>query len=145
MPPPIRPPGSLPELQFNDACTVCGDCIEKCPENIIISGPGGYPEIDFRLGECTFCNACIDVCEEGALSHSVQPGLQIQLIIDDNCLPRHQVVCQSCGDACEADAIRFQPRLGVVSVPKIIDESCTGCGACISACPAAALSAVANG
>lgn len=145
LPPPIRPPGALADALFADTCTACGECFTACPENIIVSGSGGYPEIDFRRGECTFCDSCIDVCPEGALSHQVEPALRIQLQVGKNCLARRQVVCQTCGDACEADAIQFSPRLGVVAVPQIIQESCTACGACVAACPENAMKAVADG
>jgi ferredoxin-type protein NapF len=49
------------------------------------------------------------------------------------------VVCRGCGDACDAAAIRFSPRLGGAACPVILDERCTGCGACIPVCPASAI------
>lgn len=145
LPPPIRPPGALAEALFADACTACGDCVATCPENIIVSGSGGYPEIDFRRGECTFCDSCIEVCAEEALSHQVEPALRIQLQVGETCLARRQVVCQTCGDACEADAIRFSPQIGVVAIPQIDPAICTACGACVAACPENSLRAVADG
>ena len=145
LPPPIRPPGALSEIDFADTCTACGDCVIACPEKIVVKGSGGYPEIDFRCGECTFCNACIDACTEQALSHRVKPALRIRLRVDDHCLARRQVVCQTCGDSCEADAIRFPPQLGVVAIPQIDAASCTACGACVAACPENAIQAIPNG
>jgi ferredoxin-type protein NapF len=130
---------------FTEACTACGECVTACPENIIVNGSGGYPEIDFRQGACTFCNACIDTCADGALSHQAETALQIQLHVGENCLARRQVVCQTCGDACEANAIRFVPRIGVVAVPEIDQQNCTSCGACVAACPEYAMQVLANG
>lgn len=49
------------------------------------------------------------------------------------------VVCRSCGDACEAAAIRFSPRLGGAALPVVLGERCTGCGACLPVCPAGAI------
>jgi len=140
---PLRPPGAI--SAFTDTCTACGDCVSACPESIIVVGSGAFPEIDFRRGECTFCGACLDACEEGALSPAVQPSIQIRLEVTDSCLARNQVVCQSCGDACEVQAIGFPPQLGAVAVPRIDRDTCTSCGACVAACPQDALRVVANG
>jgi len=144
-PPPIRPPGALAEPEFTSKCTTCDECVTACPEGIIFRGSGGYPEVDFRRGECTFCMRCVDVCADEALSASTQPLWQLELRVLDNCLARGQVVCQACADVCEAEAIRFAPKLGSVATPRIDKDSCTGCGACIAACPEDALEAIAHG
>jgi ferredoxin-type protein NapF len=62
-----------------------------------------------------------------------------QAAIGENCFARMNVVCQSCGDACAAGAIRFQMRVGGPAIPELIAAMCTGCGDCVSACPAAAI------
>ena len=142
---PLRPPGAIPEALFAEQCTSCGACIEVCPQHIVIKGSAGYPEVDFRQGECTFCSRCIDSCAEGALLHETQPPWRLELRLTDNCLAKRQVVCQTCGDACGVDAIRFRPQPGVVAIPLIDQDVCTGCGACIAACPQDALKAVAHG
>ncbi len=49
------------------------------------------------------------------------------------------VVCRSCGDVCEAAAIRFSPRVGGAACPVVLTERCTGCGECAPACPANAI------
>lgn len=54
-------------------------------------------------------------------------------------MARGNVVCRTCGDACEAAAIRFRPRLGGAALPEVDGEKCTGCGACVAPCPAAAI------
>jgi ferredoxin-type protein NapF len=55
------------------------------------------------------------------------------------CLALKRVVCRSCGEACEAGAIRVAPRAGGVAVPAVDAAGCTGCGACRDACPAGAV------
>ena len=144
-PQPIRPPGAGAEPEFIQRCTGCGDCVAACPEHIIIAGSGNYPEVDFRRGECTFCLQCIASCREQALLQPFESRWRIRLVVSDACLAKRQIVCQSCGDACAADAVRFQPRLGSVATPDISEDLCTGCGACVAACPEQAIEATAYG
>jgi ferredoxin-type protein NapF len=141
---PLRPPGAIPEPLFLDNCTSCGDCIAACPQGIVVRGSGDYPEIDFSRGECTFCEHCISACAEDALQLAVRPHFNIALQVHDSCLAQRQVVCQTCGDACSADAIRFRPQIGQVATPGVDAELCTGCGACVSVCPESAIKVVAN-
>jgi ferredoxin-type protein NapF len=44
-----------------------------------------------------------------------------------------------CGEACDAGAIRFPPRLGGVAAPVVDTTRCTGCGDCLPLCPPQAL------
>ena len=142
--PPLRPPGAIAESLFTDTCTTCGECIEICPQRIIIRGSAGYPEVDFTGAECTFCEECIDSCPENALQRAVQPRWRWQPQLQENCLTQRQVVCQTCRDVCDADAIRFRPQLRSVAAPEIDREACVGCGACVAGCPESAIKAVAR-
>jgi len=135
----LRPPWAIAEGGFAKTCTTCDDCIKACEEQIIVRGSGGYPEVDFNRGACTFCGECVDACDTAALSRDNQAPWQLQLSISDRCLARRQVVCQTCGDICDERAIRFRPALGKVAQPAVNDDLCTGCGACIAACPEQAL------
>ena len=138
--PALRPPWALAEPEFLDACTGCGACIERCPEQVLTRGTAGYPVFDPRLGECTFCGACEQACRPRALDRTVAIPPWSQLaVVGDACLPRHGVVCSSCRDACPERAIRF-PLSTAVPVPAIDVECCTGCGACVGVCPVAAIS-----
>ncbi len=141
--PAIRPPWSLHESEFLDLCSRCGDCIKACSESIIQTGDGGFPAINFSMGECTFCGDCVRSCNTGALSptaiNSERPPWQLALSIKDNCLAHNRVVCRSCAEQCEQQAIRFRPALGGVSRPELNNEQCNGCGACVGPCPVAAI------
>lgn len=136
---PVRPPWALAESAFVAACTRCDACVAACPTHIVVRGDGGYPEVDFTRGECSLCRACVDACQPQVLSLGQEPPWHIKPEIRSMCLAQQNVVCRSCGDACEARALRFVPRLGGASRPEIDVAACTGCGACVGACPVQAV------
>jgi len=139
-PPPQRPPWALAETLFLRACTRCLECIPVCPTGILIVS-GGYPEVNFTRGHCTFCGACAKACRPGALQDSetqIWPW-PIKAQVATHCLPQRGVECRVCGEHCEASAIRFSPRAGGPPIPEIDEAACTGCGACVAPCPAAAI------
>lgn len=134
----LRPPWALAETDFLAACTRCGECVKVCPQHIL-QLVRGYPEVDFSRGECTFCGQCRESCAAHALQATGVKPWYLQAAVANNCLAHRDVVCRSCGDACGEAAIRFSPRLGGAARPEILNERCTGCGACVAACPAGAV------
>jgi ferredoxin-type protein NapF len=134
---PWRPPWAADV--FEDACTRCGACLEACPEGILVNGDGGFPEVDITQGsgECTFCRACVDACPEPAFDDpdTTRPWDWVARI-EAGCLATNGIACQTCGDACDYDAIPFAPEESGPPVPWLKADSCTGCGACVAACPA---------
>lgn len=137
----LRPPWALAEADFTAACTRCGDCARACPTRIIKQGDGGYPTVDFSLGECTFCADCVTACAPKALirEDAATPAWAIRAVIGESCLAHRQIECRICGEQCDAGAIRFRPQLGGISRPEIDSTQCTGCGACVSPCPTKAI------
>jgi ferredoxin-type protein NapF len=140
----IRPPWSVNEAEFTSLCTRQLSCADVCPENIIIKGGAGFPEISFTDNECTFCGACAKACPVGALgpSHD-QAGLErspwnLKLGVSDACLSAKGVVCRICPEKCDAQAIRFN-HPAAHGKPVINQDRCNGCGACIAPCPSQAL------
>ena len=134
----IRPPWSLPEALFIEACVRCDDCRKGCGENIIQPGPGGFPQIDFGLGACTFCGDCVKACQHAALAFpadSNQPPWLLSVEIKEDCLAMNGVVCRSCGEHCDESAISFELQIGGRAQPSIDSELCNGCGDCFSICP----------
>jgi len=137
----IRPPWALAEPEFIERCTRCSNCVSACPEQIIVSGDGDFPTIDFARGECTFCGDCVSACKPLALvRREGQAPWTYKATIAPACLPYKGVECRVCGDFCDVRAIRFPPRLGGSPVPELDLEACTGCGACVAPCPVIAIS-----
>lgn len=139
----VRPPWTAEPDRFTENCVRCGACVERCPEHIIVRGDGGFAEVDFARGACTFCGACADACPEPVFRRDRDtPPWSAKARIGESCLASAGVFCQSCADCCEPRAIRFAPRMGSVPNPVVSLDSCTGCGACVTACPAAAITVV---
>lgn len=137
---PLRPPWALVEDDFLRACTRCGDCASACPTRIVVDRDAGYPGIDFGEGECTFCGDCSTACKTGALlRRDGQPPWAARAAIGEDCLAQQRVECRVCGDLCAETAIRFTPQIGGIAIPAIDRERCSGCGACVAACPTRAI------
>lgn len=135
----LRPPGAVAEDEFIDLCSRCGDCLNACPEQIIIAGDGGFPELSFSSDGCTGCAECIDACKPSALVRGVSVWPVGEWSVSDQCLPQKGVSCQSCKDACDEQAIQF-PMTQATPVPSLQPDLCTACGACVSVCPTDAIS-----
>jgi ferredoxin-type protein NapF len=133
-----RPPWT-DEARVRKNCTSCGDCIDACPEAIVIKGPAGTPAIDFTRGACTFCAACASACGEGVFRDISQAPWDLTVQITPSCFLKLGISCQSCTDACDEQALRFDMRAGVVGEIVLSAEACTGCGACLPVCPASAI------
>jgi ferredoxin-type protein NapF len=134
--PALRPPWAVNEALFVEQCTQCNHCLTACPEQILIKGDGGYPVVDFALGECSFCQSCVEVCNESALS--IVPDAQpwhLKANIMDSCLSYQGITCQSCTDMCEPRALTTTLNCDGTSIPLVDLNKCTGCGACVQVCP----------
>jgi ferredoxin-type protein NapF len=136
--PPIRPPWAQAEDVFVQLCTRCDDCISACDENILIRGSGGFPEISFKTAGCDFCGDCLQACTANALQAPV-PAPSIawhhRATINNSCLSLNAIVCRSCGEACDTDAIQFKLEVGGNATPLLDIECCNGCGECLVVCP----------
>ena len=137
---PLRPPWALEEERFLEVCTRCGDCAKACPQKILVI-ERGYPRVNFFEGECDFCAECVKACKPRALRREGEdsPPWRLAPLIASSCIAQQNIICRSCGDACEAGAIRFSHRPGCVPRPEVEGDKCTGCGACVAPCPAKAI------
>jgi ferredoxin-type protein NapF len=144
----MRLPWVINEAVFTSGCTQCQDCVQSCETNIIVKDEDGFPKIDFNQGECTFCNKCIEVCEQPLFSGLFTEDLTednsdkawpVTLEINDKCLAKNNIYCQSCRDECETSVIKFNYLNSSIPQPSIAEVDCSQCGACISVCPQSAI------
>jgi ferredoxin-type protein NapF len=113
--------------------------VDACPAEIIALDAANRPALDLRHAECTFCAACVDACAEPVFFHDLHPAFPHVAEIGTRCLTLSGVTCRTCEDVCPEDAIRFAMRLGGPAIPELSFTQCTGCGACIAACPGEAI------
>jgi len=131
----VRPPWSKDEHLFVDLCNHCGACIDACPQNIITTGSGKFPELDFKKGGCDFCQQCANACKYEVFTDVTQNPWNLRADIKNNCLSKIGVVCQSCYEVCEHGAIEFSLKMGGVPSINLNTDQCNGCGECVSICP----------
>lgn len=141
-PPPLRPPWARSRV-FPDLCTRCGDCVTACGDGPLVVGEDGFPQMDFGRAECSFCAACADICPEPVFLPRDLPPWDLRARIGEGCLAAGGTFCRSCGDACPELAIRFAIRKGGFADAEVVQDDCTGCGACVAVCPAGVVSVTA--
>jgi MauM/NapG family ferredoxin protein len=153
----IRPPGALPEPEFQNRCVRCGECMTACLTNTLQpvwfkSGLSGLwtPAVTARLAGCDQgCNVCGFVCPTGAirpleLEEKVFAKIGTARIITSRCIAWEQDrQCLICDEICPYNAISsrfFDGR--PVTVPVVNENRCNGCGFCEQKCPVEGESAI---
>jgi len=142
----LRPPGSLPEAEFESRCIRCGQCGEVCPNRCIEyfdleNGVGSLntPYITPRSKACILCMKCGQVCPTGAIKPLQRSAEDILGYVKMGkarvekalCLSYQGKTCGVCYRACPlADtAIKVQ----LLEQPVVLD-GCVGCGLCERSC-----------
>jgi MauM/NapG family ferredoxin protein len=146
----IRPPGAVPETDFQARCVRCGECIKGCLTNTLQpvwfeAGLSGMwtPKITARLAGCEQgCNLCGQVCPTAAirpltLEEKLFAKVGTARIDKTRCIAWEQdKKCLICDEICPYNAIVSQFAAGhPVTVPVIDEDKCNGCGYCESRCP----------
>lgn len=148
-----RPPGAGSEQEFLETCSKCGNCIRACPyfalKPVLMASEFDRGTPALRVGEafCRFCPEfpCVAACPTGALSKQRQDRLRKignATIIVHNCVRSQGNDCRACLDKCAETgncAIKIvMPAQNVseFNFPEIITDKCSGCGACLTVCPA---------
>jgi len=149
----IRPPGAGSEQEFLETCLKCGKCIKACPyfalKPVLMANEFDRGTPALRVGEayCRFCPQlpCVSACPSGALSIKRQNRLRkigIAEIVAKNCTRNHENDCHACLDKCNEagyNAIKVTPQANEAQnhwLPEVIADKCSGCGACLTVCPA---------
>ena len=136
-----RPPGALPEDQFNSACSRCKACVNVCPAQcIIIDSTGargnGVPFIDVDAMPCVMCEGllCMHECPTGALVPTPLVDIDMGTAVwrENLCLRTRGEDCVICVDQCPVGEMALKLDGNRVQV---IADGCTGCGMCQHHCP----------
>lgn len=153
----VRPPGAIPETEFQARCVRCGECIKGCLTNTLQpvwfeAGVSGLwtPKITARLAGCEQgCNLCGQVCPTAAirllsLEEKAFAKVGTARIDKTRCIAWEQdKKCLICDEICPYNAIASQFVAGhPVTVPVIDEDKCNGCGYCECKCPVTGESAI---
>ncbi|MBK5964576.1 ferredoxin-type protein NapG [Thiocystis minor] len=151
----IRPPGALPEDDFNGACIRCGLCVRDCPFDMLHLAklgeevPTGTPYFIAREAGCEMCEdiPCVSACPTNALDHALtdirEADMGLAVLIDqESCIAFQGLRCEVCFNVCpvRGEAITLDMQHNARSgkharfVPVVHSEHCTGCGKCEEAC-----------
>ncbi len=135
-----RPPGAVAEIDFLERCTRCGDCIAACPHDAIVlasarmRGAEGTPIIVASESPCLHCpdTPCASACAPKVLRSDYPQKMGTARIEVVDCLAWQRSFCTVCEERC--------PIPGAITLvdgkPSIDPVACTGCGVCLSVCPA---------
>ncbi len=140
--PVLRPPGAVPEPQFRDACSRCGECVRVCPVQCIRIDPNGLrgngvPFIDVDAAACVMCDGllCMHSCPTGALVPTPLADIDMGTAVwhPGSCLRTVAgEPCSVCVDVCPVGEVAIGLLGNAVQV-KV--DGCTGCGLCQNRCP----------
>ncbi len=128
---------------FLDHCKKkqCYQCIDLCPEKVLVPTVQGLPAMDFSKNGCSFCGKCATVCPENLFFPiTTKPWDLVVSFVKEDCVAFANVHCRSCEEVCDQDAISFIAQDdGSPSKPSIDLAKCNGCGKCVAPCMTGAL------
>lgn len=148
----LRPPGALPENEFDSTCIRCGLCVTGCPYDILKLATWndpthlGTPFFVARQDPCRMCEdiPCARACPTGALDPLLtnirKADMGIAVLVDhETCLNYKGMTCSICVRVCpirgEAISLKeIRTERGLLQIPTVDSDKCTGCGTCEKHC-----------
>jgi ferredoxin-type protein NapG len=137
----LRPPGALPEKDFRNTCSRCGDCVRVCPVQCIkldVSGERGHgvSYIDADTAACALCEslACMHVCPTGALVPTPLVEIKMGTAVwrEETCIRSRGEECRICVEKCPMGSA----AIDIINNDVIVNpHGCAGCGQCQHYCP----------
>lgn len=157
----LRPPGSIPEADFQDRCIRCMECVRVCESNGGCLQPAAIessllelwlPVAQMREGYCEYnCNMCGEACPTEAilplsLIEKQKTPMGLAFFDKNTCIPyANSDDCIVCEEHCPLPekAIKFELKEIVtadgetkqIKYPYVVRELCIGCGICETKCP----------
>lgn len=138
----LRMPGAQDESAFLARCNRCLACARACPTGCLkpMGIDSGFQKLSTprfvpREAGCIFeqCEqACQRVCPAGAID-ALKPDevfIGTAKVNKQTCLGWRGKSCIVCVERCRFNAIEVSGLR-----PRVIEEKCTGCGACEETCP----------
>src|SRR5205085_12533162 len=113
----LRPPGALPEQQFRETCSRCGDCVRACPASaIVIDSTGakgnGAPYINADVMSCVVCEGlhCMQACPSGALLPTPLADIDMGTAVwrEETCVRSTGEDCTICVEKCPLGEIAIK-------------------------------------
>ena len=150
---PLRPAGSQGQQHFEKHCTACQLCVSACPNQVLRPASDlphlMQPEMSYEKGYCRpECNACSQVCPSDAI-RPIEAGQKLNMSIGKAsvnlalCLSATgEASCGNCARHCPVGAILMVTGEGGRKIPTLVENECTGCGACEFLCPTRPISAI---
>ncbi|MDR2124286.1 MAG: 4Fe-4S binding protein [Desulfovibrio sp.] len=145
----LRPPGALPETEFQRRCLRCGECMKICPTNALQpawlqAGIEGMfsPVFVPRRGPCEpDCTACGRVCPTNAL-RALSTEEKYRAKTGTAAVNRNRCVawaekkrCVVCEETCPFASITLvRPPGSDIPAPVVDPARCFGCGYCEHYC-----------
>ncbi len=138
----LRMPGAQDESRFLARCNRCLECARACPTGCLMpmsldSGLQKFwtPRFLPREAACVFdqCGqACQAVCPAGAIERVDPEKVRIGIahVNKQTCLGWRGKSCLVCKERCRFQAVSLNGLR-----PSVIQNACTGCGACEETCP----------
>jgi len=98
------------DVLVEEACTLCGRCVEACPKNVFVRNHGRV--VAAALERCEKCGRCVAACETGALV--MEPwAFNVSESFEILCKTGPKVVIITDGangaQACDGDVVRLLP------------------------------------